>query len=317
MSNNRQTISPEQLQHHLVQRFGLNADFKVTAAVLHAYQSAVQANNWQLLVPFLIPHRSGRPTLLFTHDIDWIDPWHPYALLNGVRAVFFRHRWLSRSELLHRTVFIEQIDRVLAYEREQGIEPIVCIGAKRTHSYQRFGIRYTTRSAYYPLLVDTLKKHSVKIGLHSEQETPIQEQWQTLKQVTGVESQFHRSHFLQYNRTTEQQLETTSLCYDLGNGSRQVTGFINGLPGAIHLQFPSGNMLTRYPMVLMDNHFFDRPYHEVMGSFKNALLELKAFKGTACVLLHPENFVLKPVLWNYLDEIIHLCTEHQINTHHS
>lgn len=317
MSTTRETISPEQLQNHLVQRFGLDADFRVTPEVVRAYQMAIQSNQWQPLVPFLTAHRSGHTTLLFTHDIDWIDPWHPYALLNGIRATFSRHRWLRGTELFHRTVFLEQIEQVLAHERAQGIEPIVCIGAKRTHSYQRFGIRYTTRSAYYPLLVDTLKRHEVKIGLHSEQETPIQEQWQSLKQFSGVESQFHRSHFLHYNRTTEQQLETTSLRYDLGNGSRQVTGFINGLPGAIHLQFPSGNMLTRYPMVLMDNHFFDRPYHEVMGSFKKALMELKAFKGTACVLFHPENLLLKPVLWNYLDEIIHLCNEHQINTNHS
>ena len=63
----------------------------------------------------------------------------------------------------------------------------------------------------------------------------------------------------------------------------------------------------------MDNAFFYKSYAEVMLLLKQILDELCDYGGMACISFHPENMLLKPELWDYYEEIIHICIQRGID----
>jgi hypothetical protein len=67
--------------------------------------------------------------------------------------------------------------------------------------------------------------------------------------------------------------------------------------------------VTCVPLILMDNVFFFKPYTAVMQAFEQTLDLLQESNGSACILFHPENMLLKPELRDWYEEILNLCNK--------
>ena len=64
---------------------------------------------------------------------------------------------------------------------------------------------------------------------------------------------------------------------------------------------------TVIPTILSDNAFFFHSKKLVIDQFKTEIKKAKRYGASVAILFHPENFVIKPQLWEYYDEVINIC----------
>lgn len=293
----------------------LKKESSISETLINTFNEAQQTSDFTKIVAQTINQHTDRFSIYFTHDIDWINPLHPYSLINYIRSLFVTHPWLSGQQLFKKDIFLETIEKILAIEKQENIQSVFHIGATNGKQLNRFGIRYNQTDKHYGKLVALLNSYSQNIGLHSsyhadEQHFIHQEKIQ-LEQFTGKQVLAHRSHFLHsHPQTLYPQLAASGIRYEFGNGLARQVGLKNNFPGKYKpIDHHSGQVMdvTVVPLILVDNVFFVKPYHEVLQSFKDTLHLVKQYNGSACILFHPENMILKPQLWNYFEEIIHIC----------
>lgn len=245
----------------------------------------------------------------FTHDIDWIYPHHIYSI---IKTLLPNKKWLTVSQLFQPTIYLKNIEKLIAFEAKKNVKSIFNVGANDScFSLGRFDIRYTIHNPYYKKLIEILKLHQVEIGLHSEVNFDLNEQIESIKRLSGQKIKFHRSHFFNSNRILHSKiLNDKNIEIDLSIGNAREVGFKTGIPRHYHaIDFINKKVLKTkiVPTILSDNAFFFHDKNSVFGQFKNSIKTAKQFGASVAILFHPENIIIKPELWEYYDEIIDIC----------
>lgn len=233
-----------------------------------------------------------------THDIDWLSPAHPYSI---VKALTHGDKWIKFRQISDRDIFIREIERLLAFDETNGVKAIWLVGAPSSGTFSRFGLRYHIRHKNYHTCLSLLKKAGVETGLHSINTESFSGQIQNLSAQMQKPVKYHRSHYLKFSITElTEQLRTHKVLADYSLGhARQV-----GIPELASRQDHTPRFI---PTVLFDNIFFFEKPETVFNQFLQAIQEAKKRQLDISILFHPENFVIRPELYRYYSEIIHIC----------
>lgn len=309
--------SSSQLEQIIRESFLLNPNYPVSSALIQCYEDATRSGNFSKIASFTQDEHNDEFAIHITHDIDWLSPFHPYSFLNYARSFVSNHSWLKGNQLLDGSIFLRSIEQLLQLEKELGIQGIFCVGASNRLQIGRFDIRYGINQKLFTELIQLLQSFNSVIGLHSsyqaDKKKTITRESAVLAKTIKHPISIHRSHFLNFQpQSLYPQLVAANIKFDLGFGYARTVGLRNGFPGKYKpVDSLSGEVLNLnvIPLILLDNVFFTKPYHEVMQDFRQTLEQLKQYKGSACILFHPENMIIKPQLWNYFEEIIHICKE--------
>ncbi len=250
-------------------------------------------------------------TVFFTHDIDWIYPFHFYSI---VKTISLRNDWIGFSKLFEGEIYLKNMERLIAFEKEQNIKSIFMLGANSSsHSLRRFDIRYTINNHFFKKLIAILQKHQSDIGLHSQSSFNIGRQLDILQKIVGKKIAYHRSHFLQFNPLTLwNELDENNVDVDFSIADAREVGFKNGIPRnykSINFSAQKVLNINVVPTIISDNAFFFQKSEIVLSKFKETLKKAKQYGGSVAILFHPENMLIKPELWGYYKEIIHICKQ--------
>jgi hypothetical protein len=304
------SIDEKTLLHLIQQSFSVN-----TLSYLEAKQLSLAMLLDKKLSNEILSIKSDEPvTVFFTHDIDWIYPFHFYSI---IKTISFRNDWIGFSKLFEAEIYLKNIERLIDFEKEQNIKSIFMLGANSSsHSLRRFDIRYTIHNHFFKKLIAILKNHHAEIGLHSQTNFNIGNQLNVLQQIAGKKIAYHRSHFLQFNPLTLwNELDENDVDVDFSIANAREVGFKNGIPR----NYKSVNFSTQrvlninvVPTIISDNAFFFQKSEIVFSKFKETLKKAKQYGGSVAVLFHPENMIIKPELWGYYKEIIHICKQEEV-----
>lgn len=236
--------------------------------------------------------------IYLTHDIDWINPKHPYSLL---KSLLPKTTWLSWSQTKNPHLFLNQIEKQIALNKQLQVKPIYLIGASH-QQYGRFDLRYTVHTPQYPALLAMLKEE--KIGLHSDTHSPLINQQMELNSRLHQPILFHRSHFLQHQPIQlHNQLQQSTLKIDFSRGhARQLNFAKNETVSGIHF----------IPTLLFDNVFFFQSPTSVFEQLNYTLEQIASNQSKASILFHPENQLISPKLTDYYESTIELIRKHGI-----
>ncbi|MFN7312665.1 MAG: hypothetical protein ACK5UI_04205, partial [Bacteroidota bacterium] len=133
--------------------------------------------------------------LYITHDIDWLSPLHPYAM---VKAMVYGKKWIKPNQLFNPDLFYEQMEKLHQTNTELMLDAIWLIGATQTSTFKKYGLRYNIHSKSYKRTIQFLLQQQVKIGLHSVALEPVSKQCNTLSQLIYQHIPYHRSHYLKF-----------------------------------------------------------------------------------------------------------------------
>lgn len=234
--------------------------------------------------------------IYITHDIDWLNPLHPYSVIKT-----FTHgkKWIKTSQLFNQNIFIEGIERLLQFNQDHHAQSIWLIGATNTHTFQRKGLRYHFDDLKVHQTLSLLKESKVEIGLHSVSSESIVEQCNKLTNALGKHIHYHRSHYLNFNpKILYPQLQQAGITTDFSTGASR----------DILLPQQANNMegVTLTPTILFDNIFFFQTPEKVFEQLKQTLHAAQLQQRDVAILFHPENFIINPALWEYYEEILQL-----------
>jgi len=284
------------------ERFLLNENTPISDEWIELYISSTRKNNFKEISLLTQGRHNDRFTIWVTHDVDWVDPWHPYSLLK----VFTSRPWIKRDQIKNREIFLEKSQGILEVEKEFQVDSIwFSAGSKRT--FGRYDIRYESGGEHHLKLLQLIKSYNQTNGLHSSphgiKKGEIIYEAERLSELTGQPVKFHRSHYLKSLSSTDYiSFAQAGIQYDMSLGYARKTGFRNHYPGMLN-----NNGVYVVPMILMDNAFFYKSETEVLTAFKETLSTLKKHQGSACICFHPENIAIKPGLLQSIREIIKIC----------
>lgn len=245
----------------------------------------------------------------FTHDIDWINPWHPYSLIKKILPF---KKWLSVSQIFQRDIYIKNIEKLILMESDHHINSIFMLGANnKKYSLKRFDIRYTINDSLFLELIECLKRNGVLCGVHSQKDIDIENQIVSLERVYGKKISYHRRHYSIFDTLTMwSELANCGIEYDFSLARSHYTGFVSGIHRhfkAIDFNLKTVRDIQVVPTILYDNAFLLYSKELVMDRFKRAVDKANLFGSHFAVLFHPENMLLHPVLWEYYEEVISYC----------
>lgn len=245
-----------------------------------------------------------------THDIDWIYPFHIYSI---IKAIASPNKWLSFKQVLQSDIYLKNIEKLIAFEKSQNINSIFLVGSNNSaFSLQRYAIRYTNGNIYFKKLIGLLKDNQNEIGLHSEQYIDMRQQISCLERILyDRKLKYHRSHFMKFNPLKIwNELSENKIMIDFSIGSAREVGFLNGIPRHYQaIDFLNKKVLATaiVPTILSDNAFFFKDSKSVFASFRETIKKAEEFGAAVAILFHPENMIIKPELWEYYEQIIHIC----------
>ena len=269
--------------------------------------------------------KSDQPLKVYlTHDIDWIYPHHIYSIF---KTLLFRKDWIDFPQFFQPNIFIKNIEKLIAFEESRNVKSVFLLGANNSaFSFGRYNIRYTTHNPFYIKLIELLKQNKIEIGLHSQRsfksnlrlldyarsdKFDMKKQTVTLRKISGEKVKFHRSHFYNFDPLKLwNELDRNNIEIDFSIGNAREVGFKSCIPRHYQaIDFVNSKVLNTIvvPTILSDNAFFYQEYDSVFQQFKNTLRTAKQYGASVAILFHPENMVVKPELWKYYEEIIHIC----------
>ena len=252
-----------------------------------------------------------KPTVFFTHDIDWIDPLHPVSI---IKSFIHNKRWLRPHQLFDESIFISGIEKLISIEKHYGIDAIYMLGANSNRTTNsRYDIRYNTNNSIYRKLIGIINSLNVSVGLHSQIELNIEKQLTSLSKISKREIIHHRRHYLNFDPLTMwTYLDGVGIKYDYSVAQSTTVGFANGIPrDYLALDFIGSKLLNTHvvPTILCDNAFFKNDKRVILESFKITLDQAFVYGSKLAILFHPENMVVFPFLWDIYEEIIDICKQ--------
>jgi len=311
-------FTPETLPDSIRQSFFLKDEAEVTPEVIAAFNTGIANNDFATLAGLVSEKRTDGFNIFLTHDVDWLNPAHPYSILKYIYSrVNAGYPWFPPEVMTQKDALLRNIERLITLEQKQHLSSLFFCGAG-IQSMGRHDIRYTAHSSLFHELMALLNRSEhIVVGLHSSYNACarklIDKEKNTLETFTGKKVNIHRSHFLHYDPDgLYSQLEVSGIQYDFGYGHARTVGFKNSFPGKFKPVNTAAKRVydvTCIPLVLMDNAFFFHPHHEVLSQFRSSIRQLKHANGSASILFHPENMILKPELWHYYEEIIDICLQ--------
>jgi hypothetical protein len=310
--------NPDQtIRESIRKSFFLKPEALIQDEWIRLYHEGTKAQNLNAFSQQIAPFHTDQFAIHITHDIDWINPRHPYSFANVLRSALGKHAWLTLKQTLAKNTFVKNIEQLIELEKQLDVQAIYCIGAMTGTQLGRYDIRYSINGRLTKKVIEMILSRQHTIGLqssyHAFEKKSLVEESHQLNAATHETTVIHRCHYLNAPPSMlYPQLEEAGLKYELGFGSSRQIGLKNQFPGKFKPIDPVTGIsydVTVIPLVLMDNAFFYAPYHEVLKSFRNTLHQLKNYNGSACISFHPENMLLKPQLYNYFEEIIHICKE--------
>jgi hypothetical protein len=318
LSQSQNIFSQETLPEMIRQSFFLKDDAEITPAITHAFISGIETGYYRHLNRLTKEKRKDDFNIFLTHDIDWLNPAHPYSILKYLYSrINQNYRWYSYAVITQKDSLLRNIERLISLEQKHGVSSLFFLGAMNK-SMGRHDIRYTTSDPLFTELIALLNaSQNTTIGLHSSyhacEKELIESEKSTLEHFINKKVNIHRSHFLNYDPDQlYAQLEHSNIEYDFGLGYARTVGAKNGFSGKfrpVNIKQQRAYNITCIPLILMDNVFFFHPYQNVMNSFRDAIQKLREHNSSACILFHPENMILKPDLWHYYEEIIDICKQ--------
>ena len=234
-----------------------------------------------------------------THDIDWINPLHPYSIIKSLTHADY---WINISRLFKRDIFLNQLTKLIQTNQTLNINPTYFIGSP-THAFGRFDLRYTIHDSKYTELLAILKYQ--QIGLHSDTHQPISAQHNLLQNLTNQHISQHRSHYLQHNilqLTTELQPDKIKMDYSRGKAKK-----------VAYLIDQTINNIQYIPTILFDNIFFAESEISIWEKFNRVLAQLANNRTSAAILFHPENMIIQPKLELHYHHAIQLIQKHGLS----
>jgi hypothetical protein len=251
----------------------------------------------------------GPSKVYFTHDIDWLNPMHPYSLIKKIMPF---KKWLSVSQILQSDIYIRNVEKLLLMESDHHINSVFMLGASnKKSSLNRFDIRYTINEPLFLELIELLKQNHVLCGLHSQKDIDIVDQVDSLGRVCGNKISYHRRHYSMFDMLTMwNELENCGVEYDFSLARSHYTGFVSGIKRhfqAIDFRLQIVRDIHVVPTILYDNAFLLYSKELVLDRFKRAVDDANKFGSQFAILFHPENMLLHPVLWEYYEEVITYC----------
>ncbi len=236
--------------------------------------------------------------IYFTHDIDWLSPSHPYSI---IKAVTHADKWIGLKQISNKNLFLREIEVLLSTDIKHQINPVWLIGAPKSGSFTRYGLRYHIGDTNYMKCLSLLLEAGVETGLHSINSGSFTEQVTTLSSLLQKPVRYHRSHFLKFstNELTENLIKhQVKVDFSFGH-ARSIT-----LP---ELPVSADQGIRFIPTVLFDNIFFFEQPADIFSMLKKVLAQSAKLKQDISILFHPENFVLKPALHQHYAEVIRIC----------
>lgn len=323
MSNPETIFTPGTLPDLIRQSFFLADSCIITPAITEAFIAGIARQDFSILANLLRDERTDRFNIFLTHDIDWLNPAHPYSVLKYAYTLINpSYRWLSFRTITQKDALLRNIERLIELEHQLDVSSLFFTGASaKPASLGRYDIRYSTQSSLFKELIELLETNSHSIGLHSSyqacEDQLIGTEKKELETYIATNVTTHRSHFLHYDPDKlYAQLGQCGIEYDFGLGKARSVGFVNHFPGKfrpVNTRAQQTYPVTCIPLLLMDNVFFFQPRKDVMEQFREALSLLKRSNGSACILFHPENMLLMPELWSYYEEILDICLQEGAN----
>ncbi len=234
--------------------------------------------------------------IYLTHDIDWLNPLHPYSV---IKTITHGKKWINTSQLFNPNIFVDGITQLLALNQAHQTNSIWHIGAPSTQAFHRFGLRYNTNSKAYQKVISELLNAKVEIGLHSTTYETINKQAESLTRFTQKPIQYHRSHFLHYNsQTLYSQLAAAGITNDFSLGEARKISLPKVTSTYENIQL--------IPTILFDNIFFFEAPETVFEQFKQCLKTAQTQQKDVAILFHPENFLINSALKEYYQETLRI-----------
>jgi hypothetical protein len=314
---NTNHYSNKTLLKTIQQSFFLKENTVITTQMVSAFKAGLVSSNFQPLSEITANQHTDQFSIHITHDIDWLNPHHPYSLVKSLRATLSKHPWLSLKQVVQQDILLRNIEQLLSLEKELDIQAIYCLGSSSGLQMGRYDIRYSSHSRMFNEFKTMLNTYIQTIALHSSidaaQTNQLAYEISSLQLHSKQPVPIQRCHYLKHSTPAfYQMLAQKGIRYDIGYGRAQTVGLLNHFPGKFKPIDPISLLpidITIIPLILLDNVFFKQSYHEVITAFRKTLDTLKQYNGSACLLFHPENMLVKPQLYSYFEEIIHICKQ--------
>jgi hypothetical protein len=223
-----------------------------------------------------------------THDIDWLWAGHPV----GVAKWLLGKKWVMRSQLWQKDLFLKQCEQLLTFQQAQHITGIYLIGMQGPgRSLFPKAIRYTYADGLLKELITLLKHHKAHIGLHHHPKEPIARQINRFVELVNHAPQYVRGHYYAPLAVADSQWLAENGCrIDFGFGNRNLIGFVDTDNHA--------SSLTQVHTIFSDNNLVPQQQtQEAFVALNNVLKLCYEKKLDAAILFHPENMAIYPHLF--------------------
>lgn len=266
-------------------------------------------------------HTPAQPQSRFavhiTHDVDRTTLREPWSLVNALLADtgLRRNTWVPLRTALAPRTLLRGLERLLAYERAQGIGARFFLMPGPYGLMGRHATRTDSRWRSWQEAAKLIQDAGMAVGLHgsfyASELDGYRLEKDRLEQTIEREVTTHRNHYLHFDTTRRcSQLEAAGIRYDFSVGYGSRIGFRSG-SARIHRSFDllrqCESSLLSIPLLFMDTHLVAQDPTLVLGELQSALKEVRKVGGSISLLFHPEVFLTVPGAWDFFENVIDVC----------
>lgn len=247
-------------------------------------------------------------TLLLSHDVDRVETYSLYNLLNSLKLLSQKPSFSNMSNVTRHLkqyfLFNKRENPLWDFPEMREVEK--GLGLKSTYYFLNQGKLH--QDAYYKLssprilkLINTIQEDDNEIGIHltiagNQNETIVRDNLKRLNSITNHKVIGARSHWLRFESLrTPDILEALGLKYDSSIAHFSQPGFRAGtcLPYKLY-SFNQNRLLNIWeiPLIYMDCQLLDYQaisQDEAIDNLYNLLTEVIKFKGVYTLLWHNGN----------------------------
>ncbi|MDB4549196.1 hypothetical protein N9Z98_02955, partial [Akkermansiaceae bacterium] len=266
----------------------------------------------------------GRPNspagfrVLITHDIDRTTPCEPYSLVNAVASQYGirKGKWFATKEALDRNLIIRTIDKLIEFERAQGIRACYFM-MSGPYGLRRYSTRTNIRWRSAREVARLVGDGGMELGLHGSyaamDNSSYDQERQRLEDVVERRVRWHRNHYLRFDPLRmAHQLEGARFEADFSYGYVGRMGFRAGTAQSYSLynfveERKSG--VLEVPMLLMDTVLWGADRDRLLEGFRNHLEWVKLKQGCVSLNFHPETFLFDDSAWGFFSNVVGICRD--------
>jgi hypothetical protein len=257
--------------------------------------------------------RAQKAKIIFTHDIDWVNP------LNAVsfsKSIYYglkgkSNHWLKLPQNFSTGIFFDITEQLLDLEKRFGVHATYFM-MSGPYGNGRHDTRYAIEDKQAKRIVKLIKNEHAKIGLHgsyhAREKNSYKIEKERIEQVSGTKVCAHRNHYLRFDPVLlPSQLEKAEIGFDFSVGFTNIKGFRSGCCTSYKLidtLKSAVSSVTEIPLIVMDRLPYLNDGEVFFEAFKSLLNEVKSYGGSVSILTHPENFIYLPEFWKFYERMI-------------